>query len=72
MFARIAASLKRLYRDERGSEGLEKLLIIAAIVLPLLGILIFFSKDIMQWVRGGYENIRTSAPDPHQTINGNT
>jgi hypothetical protein len=42
--------LKTLHRDERGAEGLEKLLILGAVALPLLGILIFFSKDIMKWV----------------------
>jgi len=42
--------LKRLHRDERGAEGLEKLLIIAAIVLPLLGLLIIFRNEIKNWV----------------------
>ncbi len=55
--------LKRLHSDQRGAEGLEKLLIIAAVVLPLLGLLIWFSKDIMDWVKGLYEDIRSGAPD---------
>jgi Flp pilus assembly pilin Flp len=42
--------LKRLHRDERGAEGLEKLLIVAAIVLPLLGLLIIFRNEIRNWV----------------------
>jgi len=42
--------LRRLHRDERGAEGLEKLLIIAAIVLPLLGLLIIFRNEIRTWV----------------------
>jgi len=46
----VMDSLKRLHRDERGAEGLEKLLIIAAIVLPLLGILILFRNEIKEWV----------------------
>lgn len=54
--------LKRLHTDERGAEGLEKLLIIAAIVLPLLGLLIYFSKDLMSWVRGLWEQIRGGSP----------
>ena len=41
--------LLRLHRDDRGSEGLEKLLIIAAISLPLLGLLIVFRKGIGDW-----------------------
>ena len=55
--------LKRLHSDQRGAEGLEKLLIIAAVVLPLLGLLIWFSKDIMDWVKGLYEDIWSGAPD---------
>jgi len=50
MLDRVMRSLKRLHRDERGAEGLEKLLIIAAIVLPLLGLLIIFREEIKTWV----------------------
>jgi len=50
MFARVMSQLKRLHRDERGAEGLEKLLIIAAVVLPLLGLLIIFRNEIREWV----------------------
>ena len=56
------ALLKRLHEDDRGAEGLEKLLIIAVIVLPLLGLLIWFSKDLMQWVRGLWDQIKSDAP----------
>ena len=54
---------KRFHSDQRGAEGLEKLLIIAAVVLPLLGLLIWFAKDIMQWVSELYEEIKTGAPE---------
>jgi Flp pilus assembly pilin Flp len=54
-------SLKQLYRDERGAEGLEKLLIIAAIVLPLLGILILFRNEIKEWVVGIWEEATKEA-----------
>jgi Flp pilus assembly pilin Flp len=40
---------KALYRDERGAEGLEKILIVAAVVLPLLGLLIWFREEIGKW-----------------------
>jgi Flp pilus assembly pilin Flp len=70
MFAKVAASLKQFHRDERGAEGLEKLLIIAAIVLPILGLLIYFANDIMAWVKGSYEPVRINAQDPADTING--
>jgi Flp pilus assembly pilin Flp len=42
--------LKRLERDETGSQGLEMLLIIAAIMLPLLGLLIIFRNEVREWV----------------------
>ena len=50
--------LARLHRDERGAEGIEKLLIIAAIVLPLLGILLIFRDWITEWVQGEADDIR--------------
>lgn len=47
---RLLKYLGRLHRDERGAEGLEKLLIIAAVVLPLLGLLIYFRNVIGEWL----------------------
>ena len=43
-------NIRRLHHCERGAEGLEKLLIIAAIVLPLLGLLLYFKDFITSWV----------------------
>jgi Flp pilus assembly pilin Flp len=71
MLARVVTSLKRLHRDERGAEGLEKLLIVAAIVLPLLGILIFFANDIMSWVKGLFTQTKEGAPKVEDTLKGN-
>jgi Flp pilus assembly pilin Flp len=50
--------LKKLHRDERGAEGLEKLLIISAIVLPLLGVLIWFRNDIKDWLKKKWDDAR--------------
>ena len=47
---RLVAEFKRLNRDERGAEGIEILLIIAAVALPLLGLLIYFRKAINTWI----------------------
>jgi len=47
---RLAGEARRFHRDELGSQGLEKLLIVAAIVLPLLGLLIIFRNEIKNWV----------------------
>ena len=51
----------RLHRDDRGAEGLEKLLIIAAVVLPLLGLLIWFRNEITDWVTGLWDQQRSEA-----------
>lgn len=48
---RAGTALRRFDRDEAGAEGLEKLLILAAIALPLLGLLIWFKDDLVQWVK---------------------
>ena len=61
MFERAVNQLKRLHRDERGAEGLEKLLIIAAIVLPLLGLLIVFRNEIKDWVGQIWKDARGEA-----------
>ncbi|KKN82327.1 hypothetical protein LCGC14_0309870 [marine sediment metagenome] len=53
--------LKQLHKDERGAEGLEKLLIIAAIVLPLLGLLIMFRQAIGEWVSKMWNQIASDA-----------
>ena len=57
----LIQSIARFHRDERGAEGLEKLLIIAAIVLPLLGVLIFFRDEIGTWIDGLSSDMRGDA-----------
>jgi len=54
----------RLHADERGAEALEKLFIIAAIVLPLVGLLWWFSDDLAEWVGDRWEDVKgESNPD---------
>ena len=53
--------LTRFHRCERGAEGLEKLLIIAAIVLPLLGLLIAFRDRITDFVSSSWESVASDA-----------
>ena len=60
---RVVELLNKAYRDEQGAEGLEKLLIVAAIVLPLLGLLIYFRDWITEWVSGEADTLRTDADD---------
>jgi len=58
----------KLHRSEQGAEGLEKLLIIAAIVLPLLGLLIAFRGSIIDWVTGLWGDVRDDADDFDTTV----
>lgn len=56
-------ALARLYRCEQGAEGLEKLLIVGAIVLPLLGVLVFFRNELKDWVTEIWDERRDQADD---------
>ena len=49
---RLLREVRAFHQDEGGMEGLEKLLIIAAITLPLLGLLIIFRNELWNWVQG--------------------
>lgn len=68
----LIGSLKRLHRDERGAEGLEKLLIIAAVVLPLLGLLIIFRDRIKDWVIEIWESAKGQADEDQGDYFGGT
>ncbi|MBX2853153.1 MAG: hypothetical protein KTR15_15570 [Phycisphaeraceae bacterium] len=52
-----------LWNDDRGAEGLEKVLIIAAIALPLLAVLLFFSGAIKEWVTNEWGNVQDNQQD---------
>lgn len=53
---RLLDALDRIHRDERGDEGVNKILIIAMIVIPLVIVLIAFGDRIVaffqeQWTK---------------------
>lgn len=58
LWPRFRQTLAKLHADQRGAEGLEKLLIIAAVVLPLLGVLLFFRDEIQAWVTERFDEIQ--------------
>ena len=58
MLTPIKKILTRIVREEKGAEGLEKLLILAAIALPLLGLLLFFSGAIRDWIESNWETVQ--------------
>ncbi len=68
---RIMEVLKNIHRSEQGAEGLEKLLIVAAIVLPLLGILIYFRRDIGAWTGDQMEQIKGESDIDTSSSTGN-
>ena len=55
---RTKSAVLSVHRNEQGAEGIEKLLILAAIALPLLGLLLFFRNELWGWVEGIWENVR--------------
>ena len=57
----VASLLGRLHRSEQGAEGLEKILIIAAIVIPLLGILLIYRRTITEWVGQSWNDMTGQA-----------
>ena len=46
----IKQAVVELWHDDRGAEGLEKLLIVGAVALPLLAVLVYFSGTLREWV----------------------
>ena len=65
---RFLQLLKKAHTDEQGAEGLEKILIIAAVVLPLLGLLIYFRDWIKDWALDETDKVQgdnTNAGDLH-------
>ena len=54
----LRSALMHIHSDEQGAEGAEKVLIIAALVLPLLAILLFFKDAIKDWLKSQWEAIK--------------
>jgi hypothetical protein len=63
LLTRAKDAMTRLYRCEKGAEGLEKLLIIGAIVIPLLGLLIFFRNELRDWTTSAWDDVKSDSDD---------
>jgi hypothetical protein len=61
LLKKIKQDACRLFHDERGAEGLEKLLILAAVVLPLLVVLVVFRNKIKEWVWNSWNSTQNDA-----------
>ena len=55
----FSKGLRSLHKDEQGADMIEYILIVAAIALPLLGVIIWFWKDISAWVKESYDEAKT-------------
>lgn len=62
---RIGRTLKRLYRDERGADMVEYVLVVAMIALPLLAVALIFRNELWEWVRNLWENIQSDGEVPN-------
>lgn len=59
MLNSLKNTLMRLHKSEQGAEGLEKLLLLAALILPLLGILIFLvSQYMVPWLQDEWNQVQ--------------
>lgn len=52
----------RFLRDERGDEGVNKLLILAFIAIPLIALLIIFKDEIIGWAQDIWNEVFGSGP----------
>ena len=53
----LSNRLAALHRDEQGDEGVNKILIIALIAIPLVIILLVFGKKIAEWFSEAWDNL---------------
>lgn len=54
----LKRALARIHRDERGDEGVNKVLIIAMIVIPLVIVLIWFGDEIVGFFQTQWSNLQ--------------
>ena len=59
----LRGALARLHRDEQGDEGVNKILIIAMIVVPLVIVLIVFGKDIVDFFAKHWAKLTGTSTD---------
>ncbi|MBN1941802.1 MAG: Flp family type IVb pilin [Phycisphaerae bacterium] len=69
MLKSIVRTCKALHRDEQGADLIEYILIVAAVALPLLGVIIWYRNDIAEWIQGSYEDVKSG--EGTQTPEGN-
>ena len=58
MFMRLRSAAACIHRDEQGDEGVNKVLIIAMIVIPLVAGLIIFGDQIAEFFDGIWKALK--------------
>jgi len=61
MFRRVKQALRALHQDQVGAGMVEYVLILAAVALPLLGVLVYFWDGVKTWVFELFDGIRNNA-----------
>jgi Flp pilus assembly pilin Flp len=66
MMNKLKTMMGRMHRDEKGADLVEYVLIIAAVALPVLGIVIWFKDEIGEWIGESYDEVKDGdgATDP--------
>jgi Flp pilus assembly pilin Flp len=61
----LGRTLRRLYRDERGANMVEYLLLILLVALPLLAVVLVFRNELWSLIRQLWDSIKgqTTVPD---------
>ncbi len=59
----LKATLARFHRSEQGDEGVNKILIIALVVVPLVIVLIVFGSKIKAWFQTAWDDITGAKKD---------
>jgi Flp pilus assembly pilin Flp len=58
----LKARLQALHEDDTGANMVEYILMIAAVSLPLLGVLIWFWKDLSKWWNSIWQDTKDGQP----------
>jgi Flp pilus assembly pilin Flp len=69
LWNRTRALLRAMHKDEQGANMVEYILVIAAVALPLLGVVIWFWKDIAMKAGELYRDVMGGGGTDPGTIN---
>ena len=61
MFKKMRDAMVRFHKDEGGIDMVEYVLLIAIVALPLLAVLIWFWKDITEYLKEKWTGLRDEA-----------